>query len=69
MIENFINQLIESFIQILIKIEDGIQFDQEPKDQSWLWREAKLKDLDGNQLILFFGGENRLNPPWKIKND
>ncbi|MCH2033600.1 MAG: VOC family protein [Tenacibaculum sp.] len=49
--------------------EDGIQFDQEPKDESWLWREAKLKDLDGNQLILFFGGENRLNPPWKIKND
>ena len=46
--------------------EDGIQFDQEPKDESWLWREAKLKDLDGNQLILFFGGENRLNPPWKI---
>ena len=49
--------------------EDGIQFDQEPNDESWLWREAKLKDLDGNQLILFFGGENRLNPPWKIKSD
>lgn len=49
--------------------EDGFQFYQEPKDESWLWREAKLKDLDGNQLILFFGGENRLNPPWKIKND
>lgn len=49
--------------------EDGIQFVQEPKDETWLWREAKLKDLDGNQLILFFGGENRLNPPWKIKND
>lgn len=49
--------------------EDGVQFVQEPKDETWLWREAKLKDLDGNQLILFFGGENRLNPPWKIKND
>ncbi|CAM1342188.1 VOC family protein [Tenacibaculum amylolyticum] len=45
---------------------NGIQFDQEPTDQSWLWREARLKDLDGNQLILFFAGENRLNPPWRI---
>jgi len=26
-----------------------------------------LKDLDGNQLILFYGGENRLNPPWRIE--
>jgi predicted enzyme related to lactoylglutathione lyase len=47
----------------------GIAFDQEPTDQSWLWREARLKDLDGNQLILFYGGENRLNPPWRIIND
>ncbi|MGY8915866.1 MAG: VOC family protein, partial [Flavobacteriales bacterium] len=22
----------------------------------------------GNQLILFYGGENRLNPPWRIEN-
>ena len=44
----------------------GIEFDQEPTDQSWLWREAKLKDLDGNQLVLFYAGENRLNPPWRI---
>ena len=44
----------------------GIKFDQEPKDERWLWREARLKDLDGNQLILFYGGENRLNPPWRI---
>ena len=46
----------------------GIEFDQEPTDQSWLWREARLKDVDGNQLILFYGGENRLNPPWRIEN-
>ena len=44
----------------------GIKFDLEPTDQTWLWREARLKDLDGNQLILFYGGENRLNPPWRI---
>lgn len=47
--------------------EKGIQFEKEPTDERWLWREARLKDLDGNQLILFYGGENRLNPPWRIK--
>ncbi|NOQ73896.1 MAG: VOC family protein [Crocinitomix sp.] len=49
--------------------ENGIKFDQEPTDQNWLWKEARLKDIDGNQLILFYGGENRLNPPWRIKNE
>ena len=34
----------------------GIEFDTEPIDQRWLWREARLTDLDGNQLILFYGG-------------
>ena len=45
----------------------GIRFELEPTDQSWLWREARLKDVDGNQLILFYAGENRLYPPWRIK--
>lgn len=45
----------------------GVTFTQLPSDQPWLWREARLKDPDGNHLILYFGGENRLNPPWKIK--
>lgn len=44
----------------------GIAFDELPKDQPWLWREARLKDPDGNQLILYHAGENRLNPPWRI---
>jgi catechol 2,3-dioxygenase-like lactoylglutathione lyase family enzyme len=26
----------------------GIQFDEMPEDKSWLWREARLKDPDGN---------------------
>jgi catechol 2,3-dioxygenase-like lactoylglutathione lyase family enzyme len=46
--------------------EAGIEFDQLPTDQRWLWREARLKDPDNNQLILFYGGENRKNPPWRI---
>lgn len=47
----------------------GIEFDHTPIDQAWLWREARLSDLDGNQLILYYAGENRLNPPWRIKTD
>lgn len=49
-------------------VSNGIVFDEMPNDKSWLWREARLKDLDKNQIILFYAGENRLNPPWKIKN-
>ena len=49
--------------------EKGIRFDQLPADQKWLWREARLKDVDGNQLILFYGGENRLNPPWRVHDN
>ena len=48
-------------------IKKGIVFEQTPTNQKWLWREARLKDVDGNQLILFYGGKNRVNPPWKIK--
>ena len=44
----------------------GITFDHLPKDQTWLWREARLKDPDGNQLILYYAGKNRKNPPWRI---
>ena len=44
-------------------LEKGIVFDELPADKSWLWREARLKDVDGNQIILYYAGENRLNPP------
>jgi len=44
----------------------GIEFTQLPTDQTWLWREARLKDPDGNQLILYYAGTNRKNPPWRV---
>lgn len=44
----------------------GIVFDEMPEDRRWLWREARLKDPDGNQLILYYAGENRKNPPWRM---
>ncbi|OQP59427.1 bleomycin resistance protein [Niastella vici] len=45
----------------------GIEFETLPTDQTWLWREARLKDPDGNQLILYYAGKNRKDPPWKVK--
>ncbi|WP_103068421.1 VOC family protein [Aquimarina sediminis] len=47
-------------------IANGIQFEQLPTDQRYLWREARLKDPDGNQIILYYAGDNRKNPPWRI---
>ena len=44
----------------------GIKFEEMPTDKSWLWREAKLKDIDNNRLILYYAGKNRKNPPWRI---
>lgn len=44
----------------------GIRFDELPNDKPWLWREARLKDPDGNQLIIYHAGHNRKNPPWRV---
>ncbi len=45
---------------------EGILFDELPENRRWLWREARLRDPDGNQLILYHAGENRKNPPWRV---
>lgn len=47
--------------------QKGITFISDPEDKTWLWREAHLKDLDGNHIILYHAGENRKNPPWRIE--
>lgn len=44
----------------------GIQFETEPTDRPWLWREARLRDPDGNRLCLYQAGRNRLYPPWRV---
>ena len=55
--------LDERYAQLLAA---GIAFDEAPADRSWRWREARLRDPDGNRLILFYAGEDRRNPPWRI---
>jgi catechol 2,3-dioxygenase-like lactoylglutathione lyase family enzyme len=44
----------------------GLQFAQIPRDEPWLWREARLVDPSGNVVCLYHAGENRLNPPWRV---
>ena len=46
--------------------EDGFEFEMEPTDQTWLWREAYLRDPDGNRICLYKAGQNRLYPPWRM---
>ena len=46
--------------------QTGIDFESDPVDQPWLWREAYLRDPDGNLICLYFAGEDRLNPPWRL---
>jgi len=45
----------------------GLQFQSEPIDQSWLWRETYLLDPNSNKICLFYAGENRQNPPWRVE--
>jgi predicted lactoylglutathione lyase len=55
-LDNLVNQLQSK----------GILFNQTPTDQSFLWREAVLYDPSGNKIKLYWAGENRLNPPWRV---
>lgn len=46
----------------------GIEFDQMPTDMPYLWREAVLKDPSGNKIKLYWAGEARRFPPWRVNN-
>jgi len=57
----------EKLDELVLKLmTKGIEFDQEPTDYSFLWREAILHDPSGNKIKLYWAGENRINPPWRI---
>lgn len=55
---------LDSYVDALIA--KGITIDEMPNDKSWLWREARLRDPDRNQIILYYAGVNRKNPPWRV---
>ena len=47
--------------------EKGVIFEREPETMSYLWRVAQLRDPAGTRIALYHAGENRLNPPWRVK--
>jgi catechol 2,3-dioxygenase-like lactoylglutathione lyase family enzyme len=47
--------------------EKGVIFEREPETLSYLWRVAQLRDPAGTRIALYHAGENRLNPPWRVK--
>ncbi len=44
----------------------SLEFLSMPEDKSWLWREARLLDPAGNRICLYWAGENRRFPPWRL---
>lgn len=57
---------IDNYVQQLI--DKGMAFEELPNDKPWLWREARLKDPDNNQLIIYYAGDKRKDPPWRINH-
>jgi catechol 2,3-dioxygenase-like lactoylglutathione lyase family enzyme len=47
----------------------GFEFVCDPLDQPYLWREAILLDPDGHRVFIYRAGENRLDPPWRLRPD
>lgn len=45
----------------------GLTFEEDPTDRTWLWRQAYLRDPNDNRICLFRAGENRKNPPWRVR--
>ena len=46
----------------------GLAFEHGPRNQPWMWREARLRDPDGNIIFLYKAGEARRFPPWRIED-
>lgn len=61
---------VQSLDEKFRELQDrGISFTQEPRDEPWLWREARLLDPSGNVICLYTAGVNRLNPPWRLPSN
>ena len=58
----------ERLDELVTKLESkGFEFAQMPTDMPYLWREAILFDPSGNKIKLYWAGENRLRPPWRVE--
>jgi hydroxymethylpyrimidine/phosphomethylpyrimidine kinase len=46
----------------------GLAFEHGPRNQPWMWREARLRDPDGNIIFFYKAGEARRFPPWRMES-
>jgi catechol 2,3-dioxygenase-like lactoylglutathione lyase family enzyme len=46
----------------------GFSFLRDAADQPYLWREAIMIDPDGHRIFIYHAGENRLDPPWRLRS-
>ncbi len=60
----FEHEALDEWVATLL--ERGVEFEQLPTNQSYLWREAVIYDPSGNKIKLYWAGDNRLNPPWRV---
>jgi len=60
----FENEALDTEVARLVSA--GFKFERDPEDMPWGWREAHLRDPDGNRLCLYWAGENRRFPAWRI---
>ncbi|MBD3667184.1 MAG: VOC family protein [Kangiella sp.] len=61
----FEHEALDEWVEKLIG--KGFEFEQLPTDMSYLWREAILYDPSGNKIKLYWAGDNRRNPPWRVE--
>ncbi|MEO5809870.1 MAG: bifunctional hydroxymethylpyrimidine kinase/phosphomethylpyrimidine kinase [Sphingomicrobium sp.] len=47
----------------------GIPFEHGPRNQPWMWREARLRDPAGNTVFIYQAGEARRFPPWRLGDE
>ena len=47
----------------------GEVLESQPETQTYLWREADIRDPSGNRIRLFHGGEARRFPPWRVETE
>jgi catechol 2,3-dioxygenase-like lactoylglutathione lyase family enzyme len=61
---------VEDVDKIVAELEEkGVTIAERPEDKSWLWREARVSDPDGNVVIIYHAGEMRENPPWRLEDE
>ncbi len=71
------NETISGTVAVYLECDDldsrverlarsGMAFEHGPRNQPWMWREARLRDPSGNVIFLYKAGEARRYPPWRI---